>query len=176
MRLETEMLFSHIVKENRSLREIVDPGYTFLNQKLIEYYGLKDLPGMVEIRGDEMRKVELPADSWRGGILTHGSMLLITSNPTRTSPVKRGLFVLENLLGTPTPPAPPNVPELEDSADRFGGREPSLRELLAVHRESSCAHRVMLEWIHSVWPWRITTHWPCFEQLNRSSRSMPLGS
>ena len=140
MRQETEMLFSHILGENRSIREIVDPGYTFLNQKLVEYYGLKDLPGMSEIRGEEMRKVDLPADSWRGGVLTHGSMLLITSNPTRTSPVKRGLFVLENLLGTPTPPAPPNVPELEDSADRFGGREPSLRELLAVHRESSlCA-------------------------------------
>lgn len=140
MRQETEMLFAHIMNENRSIREMVDPGYSFLNQKLVEYYGLKDLPGMSEVRGDEMRKVELPADSWRGGILTHGSMLLITSNPTRTSPVKRGLYVLENLLGTPTPPAPPNVPELEDSANRFGGREPSLRELLAVHRESSlCA-------------------------------------
>lgn len=140
MRQETEMLFAHIMNENRSIREIVDPGYSFLNQKLVEYYGLKDLPGMSEVRGDEMRKVELPADSWRGGILTHGSMLLITSNPTRTSPVKRGLYVLENLLGTPTPPAPPNVPELEDSANRFGGREPSLRELLSVHRESAlCA-------------------------------------
>lgn len=140
MKLETEMLFAHIVKENRSIREIVDPGYTFLNQKLVEYYGLGDLPGMSDIRGEEMRRVELPADSWRGGVLTHGSMHLITSNPTRTSPVKRGLFVLENLLGTPTPPAPPNVPELEDSANRFGDREPSLRELLAVHRESAlCA-------------------------------------
>ena len=140
MRQETELLFAHIVSENRSIREIVDPGYTFLNQKLVEYYGLKDLPGMAEIRGEEMRKVELPADSWRGGILTHGSMLLVTSNPTRTSPVKRGLYILENILGTPTPPAPPNVPELEDSANRFGDREPSLRELLAVHRESSlCA-------------------------------------
>ncbi|XZE21538.1 DUF1592 domain-containing protein [Pirellulaceae bacterium SH449] len=140
MKQETEMLFAHIVKENRSIREIVDPGYTFLNQKLVEYYGLGDLPGMSDIRGEEMRRVELPADSWRGGVLTQGSMHLITSNPTRTSPVKRGLFVLENLLGTPTPPAPPNVPELEDSANRFGDREPSLRELLAVHRESAlCA-------------------------------------
>ncbi len=131
MRRETEMLFEHIANEDRSLIEMIDPGYTFVNEKLAKHYGIPD------VRGNEMRRVDLPPNSTRGGILTHGSMLTVTSNPTRTSPVKRGLFVLENILGTPTPPAPANVPALEDAAGRFGGREPSLRELLAVHRESA---------------------------------------
>jgi len=90
-------------------------------------------------------------------------MLTVTSNPTRTSPVKRGLFILDNILGTPAPPAPPNVPALEDAADRFGGREPSLRELLAAHREaalcSSCHSRMdplglALENFNAIGAWR----------------------
>jgi mono/diheme cytochrome c family protein len=131
MRRETEMLFEYIAQENRSMLEIIDPGYTFLNEKLAKYYGIPD------VHGNEMRKVNLPGDSLRGGILTQGSMLTVTSNPTRTSPVKRGLFLLENILGTPTPPAPPNVPALEDASSKFGGREPTLKELLAAHRESA---------------------------------------
>lgn len=88
----------------------------------------------------------MPPDSPRGGVLTQGNMLLITSNPTRTSPVKRGLFILENILGTPTPPAPPNVPELEEAAHEAASHKPTLRELLARHREdalcSSCHNRI----------------------------------
>jgi hypothetical protein len=140
MRRETEMLVEHIVRENKSLLDLLDCDYTFLNEKLAKHYGV---PG---VHGDEMRLVELPADSPRGGALTQASMLLVTSNPTRTSPVKRGLFVLDNILGTPAPPAPGGVPELEAAADRFEGRKPSLRELLAVHRESelcsSCHSRM----------------------------------
>ena len=159
MRRETEMLFEFIAIENRSLIEIIDPGYTFVNEKLAKHYGLSD------IKGSEMRRVELPPSSPRGGVLTQGSMLTVTSNPTRTSPVKRGLFILENILGTPTPPAPPNVPALEDAAGRFGGREPSLRELLAVHRESalcsSCHSRMdplglALENFNALGMWRDT--------------------
>ncbi len=131
MRRETEMCFESIVRQNRSLLEMLDADYTFLNEKLANHYGISG------IQGKEMRRVELPPDSPRGGVLTHASMLLVTSNPTRTSPVKRGLFVLDNILGTPAPPAPGNVPELEDSSKRFEGREPTLRELLAAHRESS---------------------------------------
>lgn len=131
MRRETEMLFEHIATENRDLVEIIDPGYTFLNERLAKHYGIEG------VRGPQMRRVDLPAGSQRGGVLTHGTMLTVTSNPTRTSPVKRGLYLLENILGTPTPPAPPNVPALEDAADRFKGREPSLKELLAAHREAS---------------------------------------
>ncbi|MEQ1827198.1 MAG: DUF1592 domain-containing protein [Pirellula sp.] len=131
MRKETEMLFEFIANENRNLVEMIDPGYTFLNEKLAKYYGIPD------VQGSEMRQVLLSADSLRGGLLTQGTMLTVTSNPTRTSPVKRGLFLLENVLGTPTPPAPPNVPALEDSASKFPGREPTLAEVLAAHRESA---------------------------------------
>ncbi|GAB5406718.1 MAG: DUF1592 domain-containing protein [Aureliella sp.] len=134
MRMETESLLRHVVMQRRPLSELLDPGYTFLNNSLSNFYRIE---GVDPVKGSEMKRVDLPADSPRGGILTQGTMLAVTSNPTRTSPVKRGLFVLENILGTPTPPAPPNVPELEQSKDRFGGREPTLRELLAVHRESA---------------------------------------
>lgn len=130
MRLETEMGVEYIVREDRSLLELIDSDYTFLNEALAEHY---KIPGVV---GSEMRRVELPEGSPRGGVLTQASMLLVTSNPTRTSPVKRGLFVLDNILGTPAPPAPGGVPDLEDSAERFGGRTPTLRELLAAHREA----------------------------------------
>lgn len=134
MRRETELCVEHIARENGSLLDLLDCDYTFLNEALAEHYGI---PG---VEGDRMRRVTLPPDSPRGGVLTHASMLLVTSNPTRTSPVKRGLFVLENLLGTPAPPPPDSVPDLEESANRFGDREPSLRELLAAHRESAlCA-------------------------------------
>ena len=134
MRRETELCFEHIAKENLSLLDLLDSRYTFLNEVLAKHYGISD------VDGKEMRRVELPEDSPRGGVLGHASMLLVTSNPTRTSPVKRGLFVLENLLGTPSPPAPPGVPDLDESAKKFGDREPTLRELLAAHRESAlCA-------------------------------------
>lgn len=131
---ETELLVEHIVRNDASLLDLLDCDYTFLNEKLAEHYGIEG------VKGREMRLVKLPADSPRGGVLTHASMLMVTSNPTRTSPVKRGLFVLENILGTPAPPAPSIVPELEESANRFDDHEPTLRELLEVHRESDlCA-------------------------------------
>ncbi len=134
MRSETEMYFEHLIREDRSVLELVDSNYTFLNEKLANHYGV---PG---VTGDNLRKVELPPDSPRGGVLTQGTVLAVTSNPTRTSPVKRGLFILENILGTPPPPAPPNVPDLEEAKKEFGGREPKLSEMLAVHRSNKlCA-------------------------------------
>lgn len=134
MRRETELCVEHIAHENLSLLDLLDCNYTFVNEKLANHYGIPD------VKGGEMRRVDLPADSVRGGVLSHASMLLLTSNPTRTSPVKRGLFILDNILGTPSPPAPPNVPELEAAAGKFGDHEPTLRELLAAHRESAlCA-------------------------------------
>lgn len=140
MRRETEMSFDYVLRENRNVLEFLDSDYTFLNGQLAEHYGI---PG---IEGDEMRRVQLPANDPRGGVLTQGNMLLITSNPTRTSPVKRGLFILENILGTPTPPAPPNIPELDEAAEAFEGHKPTLRELLARHRQdplcSSCHNRI----------------------------------
>ena len=157
MRKETEMSFSHIVREDRSLLELIDADYVFINDVLAKVYSLPP------VNSKELNKVSLPAGSARGGILTQGAMLTVTSNPTRTSPVKRGLFILDNILGTPAPPAPPNVPALEDAADRFGGREPSLRELLAAHREaalcSSCHSRMdplglALENFNAIGAWR----------------------
>ncbi len=128
MRRETEMFFGSIVSEDRTVLDLLDSDYTFLNEKLAKHYGI---PG---VTGEEMRRVTLPEDSPRGGVLTQGTVLLVTSNPTRTSPVKRGLFVLDNLLGTPPPPPPAAVPQLEDAEKELGGREPSLRELLEIHR------------------------------------------
>jgi len=137
---ETELLVEHIVRNDASLLDLLDCDYTFLNEQLAKHYGIDG------VTGREMRLVQLPLDSPRGGVLTHASMLMVTSNPTRTSPVKRGLFVLENILGTPAPPAPGMVPELEASADRFKDHEPTLRELLEVHRErelcASCHARM----------------------------------
>ncbi len=128
MRRETEMLFAHIAREDRSVLELIDSDYTFLNAKLAEFYAIKD------VKGKEMRKVPLPKDSPRGGVLSHASILLVTSNPTRTSPVKRGQFILDNLLGTPAPPPPPNVPALEESKGEFKGGSPTVRGLMALHR------------------------------------------
>ena len=142
MRRETEKVFEHVVRQNRSVLELLEANYTFLNESLARHYGLTNL----NIVGDDLRWVELPADSPRGGLLTQGTVLAVTSNPTRTSPVKRGLFILENILGTPPPPAPPNVPALEEAARAVKDRELTLRETLALHREkplcSSCHNRM----------------------------------
>lgn len=142
MKRETHMSFSTIMREDRSVTELIDSDYTFLNQKLAGYYGLTNL----DITGSEMRRVTLPPDSPRGGILTHGSVLVVTSNPDRTSPVKRGLFVLDNVLGTPAPPAPGNIPALEVAEKEFTDHEPTLRESLAAHRDkplcASCHMRM----------------------------------
>jgi hypothetical protein len=139
LKMETESLFSYLLKENRSALEMFTADYTFLNETLAQFYGIPD------VKGNEMQKISLPADSHRGGILTHGSLLVVTSNPTRTSPVKRGLFILDNFLGTPPPPPPPNVPALDD-VRKTTGRGLTMRELMVVHREkplcASCHARM----------------------------------
>jgi hypothetical protein len=140
MQRETEMFVASIIHEDRPVTELIDSNYTFLNEKLAKFYGIS---GVV---GSDMRRVTLPSDSPRGGVLTNGSSLVVTSNPDRTSPVKRGLFVLENFLGTPPPPPPANVPALEASERDFKGHEPTLRESLQLHREkplcASCHNRM----------------------------------
>ncbi len=142
MRRETEMYFGYVIHEDRSILELLDSDYTFLNERLASHYGLTNL----DISGSEMRRVTLPADCPRGGILTMGTVLVVTSNPTRTSPVKRGLFILDNVLGNPAPPPPPNLPTLEDSEKEFKDHDPTLRELLATHRSkplcASCHGRL----------------------------------
>jgi hypothetical protein len=140
MRREAEMLFRYIQQEDRSIVELIDADYSFLNESLAKHYGIQD------VTGAELKRVKLPSDSVRGGVLTMGAALAVTSNPTRTSPVKRGLFILENILGTPTPPPPPDVPSLEASEKGTDGTERSLRDALAMHREkplcSSCHNRM----------------------------------
>jgi hypothetical protein len=133
MRLETELFFAHILRENLAATDLLVADFTFLNERLAEWYKIDG------VKGNEMRKVDLPADSKRGGILTQSTFLIVTSNPTRTSPVKRGLFVLENLLATPAPPAVPNVPPLEESQKGKNQNLP-LREILKIHsQEALCA-------------------------------------
>ncbi|MBC8001735.1 MAG: DUF1592 domain-containing protein [Opitutaceae bacterium] len=142
MRLETERYFNHIVREDRSVTELIDSDYTFLNERLAKHYGLTNL----NVTGTELQRITLPPNSPRGGVLTHGTVLAVTSNPTRTSPVKRGLFVLENILGTPPPPPPPDIPPLEDAGKEVKDRVPTLRETLELHRSkpvcSSCHNRM----------------------------------
>jgi mono/diheme cytochrome c family protein len=141
IRLETELFFDHVARTDRSVLEMIDSDYAILNEPLAKFYGI---PGVL---GKEMRKVALPKDSPRGGVLTHASVLMVTSNPTRTSPVKRGLFVLDNFLGAPPPPPPADleIPTLEQAAEGAKG-EPTMRELLALHRSSplcsSCHSRM----------------------------------
>ncbi len=133
MPYETEALFRHILRGNRPAIELINADYSFLNEALAKFYGIAD------VKGEELRWVQFAPGSVRGGILTHASVLLVTSNPDRTSPVKRGQFILENILGMPVPPAPPEVPALEDSQEE-GDESLSFRAQLARHRaDPMCA-------------------------------------
>jgi hypothetical protein len=158
MRKESEEFFAHVLRENRPATELLTARYTYLNEPLAEWYGVEG------VKGKNMRKVDLPKDSKRGGILSQATFHVVTSNPTRTSPVKRGLFVLENFLATPPPPAVPDVPPLEETAKGDKKNLP-LRELLALHSEekmcASCHARMdpiglALENYNPVGLWRDT--------------------
>ncbi|CAN5281358.1 hypothetical protein BH23VER1_BH23VER1_00740 [soil metagenome] len=142
MRDELQLLFRSVAVENRSVLDFLDADYTFLNEDLAEFY---DIPG-VKVDGREMRRVSLPEESVRGGVLSSGGLLVVTSNPTRTSPVKRGLFVLENILGAPAPPAPPDVPDLGESTRKLDRGEITMRKVMEIHREqpicASCHARM----------------------------------
>ena len=149
MLTETELFLESIFREDRSVLDLLDADYTFLNRTLANHYGIADTqgnwmgqsktsPGGEEIKRREFQRVALQGTS-RGGILTQASVLTVTSNPTRTSPVKRGRWVLEQLLGAPPPPPPPDVPELEEEGEAVHGT--TLRERLEQHREDpACAN------------------------------------
>ena len=129
MEQETEMFFGAIMREDRSILDFIDGRYTFVNERLAQHYGLEG------VKGGEFQRVSFK-DKARGGVLTHASILTISSNPTRTSPVKRGKWVLDNLLGTPPPPPPPNVPDLKDGKELTG----TLRQKMEQHRANpNCA-------------------------------------
>ena len=132
MKEETERFFEAIIREDRPITDLVDADFTFLNEDLARYYGIDG------VKGREFQRVTLPKDSPRGGVLTMGSVLLATSTPTRTSPVIRGKWILEQILGTPPPPPPPDVPPLPEQ--RKVNQTASLRQRLEQHRaQAECA-------------------------------------
>ncbi len=133
MKRETELLFEHIAREDRDLLELLTADYTFVDEPLAKYYGLAGY------EGPGFRKVNLTPESKRGGILAHGSFLVATSNPNRTSPVKRGVFVLENLLSIHPPPPPPSVPSLDDVPKEGEAPKTGTAQLARHRAEKSCA-------------------------------------
>jgi len=131
LKKESQMFFDNILRNNLDVIAFLNADYSFLNEKLARYYGIQG------VKGDKYQKVSLQGTP-RGGILTHGSILTLTSTPTRTSPVKRGKYLLENILGTPPPPAPGGVPPLDEKKQQFG--KLTLRQQFAEHRSNaSCA-------------------------------------
>ncbi len=133
-RRETELFFESILRENRSVLELLDADYTYLNQRLAEHYGVRG------VYGPQFRRVNLDEKqrALRGGLLGQGSILTVTSYPNRTSVVQRGKWILENLLGAPPPPPPPDVPDLKPKGQ--DGRLLSMREQLDLHRANAiCA-------------------------------------
>ncbi|MCS7025042.1 MAG: DUF1592 domain-containing protein [Bryobacteraceae bacterium] len=154
MKEETRLFFEAMLKENRPLGDFLDARFTFLNERLAKHYGIEG------VRGADFRRVELTTDQ-RGGILSHASVLTVSSYPTRTSPVIRGKYVLQNILGTPPPPPPPDVPALDEQSVGHAG---SLRQQLEKHRTNaicaSCHNRMDtlgfgLENYDAIGKWRI---------------------
>lgn len=136
--METQLFIAETLKKDASVMELLDANYSFLNERLARHYGVEG------IYGSRFRKAEFPDKSQRGGLMAHGSLLSLTSYPGRTSPVLRGKWLLDNLLGTPPPPPPPNVPILPDASP--GEVPTSIRERLARHRQDpvcSTCHTVI---------------------------------
>lgn len=157
MKEEAELFFQAIALEDRPVTDLIAADFTFLNSRLARHYGIAG------VDGDKFQRVTLPADSPRGGVITMGSVLLSTSTPTRTSPVIRGKWILEQIPGTPPPPPPPNVPPLGDQSPV--NQSASLRKRLEEHASrAECAgcHKRMnplgfaLENIDATGAWRDT--------------------
>ena len=139
MARETELLFEHLVRDDRPALELLTADYTFVNERLARHYGIGG------VSGPDFRKVSYPDDT-RRGLLGHGSVLTLTSHGNRTSPVLRGKWVMEVLLGSPPPPPPVDVPDLEETKNAKEGRLLSVAEQLAQHRASppcSSCHNVI---------------------------------
>lgn len=131
---ETELFLDSVLREDRSVLDLLTANYTFVNERLAKHYGIPN------IRGPQFQRVTFPPDSPRGGLLGQGSILLLTSYSTRTSPVLRGKYVLENLLASPPPPPPPNVPSLSTEGSK-SEEQLSLRDAMIRHRANpACAN------------------------------------
>ncbi len=157
-RQETELFIESTIRENRSIVDLISANYTFVNERLARHYGIPN------IYGNRFQKVTFPADVHRGGLLGQGSILTLSSYPTRTSPVLRGKWVLQNIFGTIPPEPPANIPALPEPGE--GGRTKSVRVLLEEHRKNpscSACHAAMdplgfaLENFDAVGAWRSTT-------------------
>ncbi|MSV34181.1 MAG: DUF1592 domain-containing protein [Bryobacterales bacterium] len=138
MKRETEMFFESIMREDRSLLDLLSANYSFVNERLAKHYGIPN------IYGSQFRRITFDANSNRGGLFGQASILAVTSYPDRTSPVIRGKWILSNIVGTPPPPPPPNVPPLKDNGAT--GKIMTMRERMAQHRANppcSGCHRVM---------------------------------
>jgi Protein of unknown function (DUF1592)/Protein of unknown function (DUF1588)/Protein of unknown function (DUF1585)/Protein of unknown function (DUF1595)/Protein of unknown function (DUF1587) len=137
-RQETELFFESILREDRSVLDLLSANYTFVNERLAKHYGIP------HVYGSRFRRITLDENSTRGGLLRHGSILTVTSYPTRTSPVIRGKWILDNLLGVPPPPPPEAVPALKENTSI--GKGLPVRERLAEHRSNpacSGCHKLM---------------------------------
>jgi Protein of unknown function (DUF1592)/Protein of unknown function (DUF1588)/Protein of unknown function (DUF1585)/Protein of unknown function (DUF1587)/Protein of unknown function (DUF1595)/Planctomycete cytochrome C len=134
---ETELFFDSIMKEDRDVMDLLTADYTFVNERLAKHYGIPN------VYGSQFRRVK-EVDAARRGLLGQGSILSVTSYPTRTSPVLRGKWIMENIMGSPPPAPPPNVPALKDQSQ--GGKVLSIRQLMEEHRKNppcSTCHKVM---------------------------------
>ena len=172
LRRETQLLFESVLREDRSVLDLLSTDTTFLNERLARHYGIP------QVIGSHFRPVTVSENSHRGGLLRHGSILAVTSYATRTSPTIRGNWILENILGTPAPPPPPNVPSLKD---KTASAAVTIRERLAEHRKNpACAscHNLMdpvgfsLENFDAVGRWRIFDR----EEPVDSSGALPDGT
>ncbi len=152
---ETELFFDGVVRGNRGVVELLTADYTFVNERLAEHYGLDG------VTGSHFRRVALPPETHRAGILGHGSVLTLTSHAIRTSPVLRGKWILNNVLGTPPPDPPPNVPALDDTRNQ--AKRPTLRARMEQHRNNpacSACHAMIdppgfaLEHFDAIGRWR----------------------
>jgi hypothetical protein len=181
MRRETELLFEHVMRADRPVGELLTADYTFVNERLAKHYGIPD------IYGSQFRQISL-TDPNRFGLLGQASILTVTSQPNRTSPVLRGKWVLEVLLGMPPPPPPPNVPLLEETKTAAGAHLLSVRARMEEHRakpECRSCHRVIdplglaLENFDVIGMWRIrdgdTPVDPSGELYDGTALSGPIG-
>jgi len=155
MRRETEIFFEYIVRQDRAVTDFIDADYTFLNERMARFYKIPN------VTGTEFRKVSLAGNAQRGGVLTQASVLTVSSYATRTSPVLRGKWILDNILNAPPPPPPPDVPNLDEAKI---GSSMTLRQQLEEHRKNAtCAacHSRMdplgfgLENFNAIGQWRV---------------------
>ena len=152
-------------RRSQHVCEFLDADFTFVNERLARHYGI---PG---IKGDRFRRVSL-AGTPAGGVLTQASVLAVTSNPTRTSPVKRGKWILENILGAPPAPPPSGVEALKEGR-RSGALDGTLRQQMERHRTTPLVRRATGAWIPSASAWRTSTPSAPGDRTTAASRSTP---